>query len=374
MARILLDAIGGQQRGGSAAVTDQTSLIQSFPEKAITVLPFDTSAEQWDAFVTRAEDSTFCHLAGWREIMTDVLGHECLYRVATDDTGTWQGVLPLVRVRSHLFGHYLVSMPCLNYGGPLGAPAAQNRLVQEAVVQAQQASADLLELRTRHSVPCDLRISHRKITVLLDLPDAVDVLWRKGLPSSRRRQISRAQKEEMQARFGPDQVEPFYEVFARNMRDLGTPVLPRQLFERIAQVFGTCAVFGVVYWRGQPLAAGCGFAWGGEFEITWVSSLREHDHRMPNMLLYWSYMEQMVSRGVRVFNFGRCTPGGRTHQFKHQWGGVDAPLPWLQWSPGERDATPSPDQPLYRVATALWRHVPVGLANFVGPALARRLP
>src|SRR2546427_12313808 len=63
--------------------------------------------------------------------------------------------------------------------------------------------------------------------------------------------------------------------------------------------------------------------WRDEFELTWVSSLREHDSKMPNMLLYWSFMEQMIARGVRVFNFGRCTPGGGTHQFKHQWGGVD---------------------------------------------------
>jgi len=355
-------------------VTHQASVSPSHRRHATTVLPLDVGTEQWDAFVARAEGSTFCHLAGWREIMSDVLGHECLYRVAVDEAGTWQGVLPLVRVRSRLFGHYLVSMPFLNYGGPLGAPDAQGRLMEEGVELARRSSADLLELRVRHAVPCDLRVSHRKITVLLDLPDSADVLWHKVLPSSRRRQISRAQREEMEVRFGLDQVEPFYEVFARNMRDLGTPVLPRGLFERIARVFARCAVFGAVYWRGQPLAAGCGLVWRGEFEITWVSSLREHDHKMPNMLLYWSYMEQMIERGVRVFNFGRCTPGGRTHQFKHQWGGVDAPLPWLQWSPRQLDATPSPNRPLYRVATALWRRVPMGLANRMGPGLARQFP
>ncbi len=367
----------GRIRPPGAPVTGQLSqgsAPRRFLPKPVTIQPFGTDGARWDAFVGGAEDSTFCHLAGWRDIMSDVLGHECPYLVAVDEEGTWRGVLPLVRVRSRLFGHYLVSMPFLSYGGPLGTPAAQHGLVEAAVAEARRSSADLLELRTRHRVGCDLRVSHRKITVLLDLPDSAELLWRKGLPSSRRRQISRAQKEEMHVRFGPDQVEPFYEVFARNMRDLGTPVLPRRLFERIARVFGQAAVVGVVYWRGQPLAAGCGLVWGNEFEITWVSSLRQYDHKMPNMLLYWSYMEHMIARGVRVFNFGRCTPGGRTHPFKHQWGGVDTPLPWLQWSPGQLDATPSPERPLYHMATALWRRVPVGLANRMGPVLARRLP
>ena len=41
----------------------------------------------------------------------------------------------------------------------------------------------------------------------------------------------------MEVRFGNDQLLGFYEVFARNMRDLGTPVLPRAFFERIVEVF-----------------------------------------------------------------------------------------------------------------------------------------
>jgi len=340
----------------------------------LVLQPFDSNADKWDAFVRGAPNTTFCHLAGWRDIIGDVLGHECLYRVAADEDGTWRGVLPLVRVRSRLFGHYHVSMPFLNYGGPIGEVAAQQRLVDDAIAEAQRSSADLLELRTRHSVPSDLRVSQRKITVLLDLPESADVLLRKVLPSSRRRQIERARKEGLETHFGPDQVEPFYEVFAHNMRDLGTPVLPRRLFEQIARRFPTIAVFGVAYWQGRPLAGACGFVWDGEFEITWVSSLREYDRLMPNIFLYWSYMQRMIANGVRVFNFGRCTPNGRTHRFKHQWGGVDTPLPWLQWSSRALDATPSPERPLYRVATALWRHVPIRLANLMGPVLARQLP
>ena len=341
---------------------------------SLAVVPFDNTATQWDAFAQRAPNATFCHLAGWREIMSDALGHECLYRIAVNDEGHWQAVLPLVQVRSRIFGHYLVSMPFLNYGGPIGTPAAQQRLVVDATAEARRLGVDLLELRTRHTVPAELPVSHRKITVVLNLPDSPDLLLRKVLPSSRRRQIERAKKEGLEARFGADQVEPFYEVFAHNMRDLGTPVLPRRVFEAIARVFPNSAMFCVAYWKGRPLAGGCGFVWGDEFEITWVSSLRAYDRLMPNMFLYWSYMQRLILQGVRVFNFGRCTPNGRTHRFKHQWGGVDVPLPWLQWSPREIDTTPSPERPIYRVATTLWSHIPVGIANLVGPLLARQLP
>jgi len=338
------------------------------------VVPFDEGAVQWDAFVADLGESSFCHLAGWREVMTDVLGHECLYRVAKDQDGNWHGVLPMVRVRSRLFGHYLVSMPFLNYGGPLGIPSAQVRLAESAVVEARHSGAELLELRSRYFAPVNLQLSHRKITVLLDLPATVDRLWQEVLPSSRRRQIRRAQREGIECRFGPDQLEPFYEVFRRNMRDLGTPVLPLALFDRMKRVFGPVVVFGVAYWCNQPLAAGCGFVWRDEFEITWVSSLRQHDDKMANMLLYSAFMEEMIGRRVRVFNFGRCTPGGRTHQFKHQWGGIDTPLPWLQWSPRRVTATPSQQRSAYRLAAVVWRNLPLPLTDRLGPTLARGLP
>src|SRR5690606_20680437 len=100
-------------------------------------------------FVRRHPGSTFCHLSGWRHVMEDVLGHENRSLVSMDGDGAIRGLLPLVRVRSRLLGHYLISMPLLNDGGPLGAPAIADSLVREAVADASRSGADLLELRTR---------------------------------------------------------------------------------------------------------------------------------------------------------------------------------------------------------------------------------
>jgi lipid II:glycine glycyltransferase (peptidoglycan interpeptide bridge formation enzyme) len=198
-------------------------------------------------------------------------------------------------------------------------------------------------------------------------------LW-KGFSSKLRSQIRRATKAGLEARFGLDQMEPFYSVFSRNMRDLGTPVMPRAWFESIARIFPQIARFGVVYHGSTPVAAGCGFVWRDEFEMTWASSLREFNHLAPNMLLYCSFMEQMIHAGVRRFNFGRCTAGGGTHRFKTQWGGIDEPLPWGQWSPAQIRTTPSPERPAYRMAAAVWRRLPLNLTNRVGPVLARVIP
>ena len=97
-----------------------TGIVRPLTAEQVALLPLEDDGTAWDAFVAGDPDSSFCHLAGWREVFTDVLGHQCLPLAAVGDDGAWLGILPLVQVRSRLFGRYLVSVPFLNYGGPLG--------------------------------------------------------------------------------------------------------------------------------------------------------------------------------------------------------------------------------------------------------------
>jgi FemAB-related protein (PEP-CTERM system-associated) len=344
-----------------------------------TIAPFRGAPAEWDAFVRGCPGWTHCHLHGWRAVIGDVLGHECPYLAARDASGALVGVLPLVRVRSLLFGHYLVSMPFLNYGGPLGAPEAVRALARAAVEQGTRDGAKLVELRSRCEQPLELPVSHRKITVVLDLPTdgGAEALF-KRFSAKLRSQVRRPQKEGVTVHFGADQVAPFFDVFARHMRDLGTPVQPRRLFEAIARAFPDDAWFGCAYLAGRPIACGAGFAWAGEFEMTWASALAEYNRVAPNMLLYWAFMERALEAGLRRFNFGRCTPDGGTHRFKRQWGAQDEPLWWYHYARGATDGaaahTPSPDDGAYAWGPRLWKRLPVPLATAIGPRIVRCIP
>jgi FemAB-related protein (PEP-CTERM system-associated) len=328
----------------------------------------------WDAFVRAAPDSQFTHLWGWRRIVEEVLGHQYLSLVAIDAAGDWQGVLPVVRMRTPMLGPVLISMPFLNYGGPIGTSAAQDLLVTHLLEGARRTRADQVQLRSRLEVAHGLTPVSRKILVTLDLPSTEEDAW-SGFPAKLRSQIRRPLKEGMEFRTGADQLKPFYTVFARNMRDLGTPVYPRRFFEAIASTFPE-ATFGVVYYRGIPVGAGCGFTWRNEFEITWASTVRDYNRLSPNMLLYWGFMQKMIESGVRVFNFGRSTPDTGTHRFKLQWGGRTQPLPWSEWS--ARPAAPDPEDSspsrVMQVASAAWQRLPLPVANLLGPMIAPRLP
>ena len=333
---------------------------------------FTGGADEWDRAVRSHPGWTHYHLFGWQGILQNVLGHECAYLADVGPGGEQLGVLPLVHVRSVLFGHYLMSMPFLNYGGPLGPADSVGRLVSRALDMARSTRTRMLELRSGNALPIDLPVSHRKITVLLDLPEGdADPLWRK-LGSKLRSQIKRPRKAGVEIETGLDQVDPFYRVFARHMRDLGTPALPRSFFRAIAETFPGDVRFTCAYYHGQPIAAGAGFRWGDQFELAWASALVEHKKLAANMLLYWSLMEQAVAEGVSLFNFGRCTPGSGTHRFKLQWGGREEDL-WWYHHPADR-ATPSPTDGKYAWGPKIWSRLPVWAATALGPRIVRGIP
>jgi serine/alanine adding enzyme len=340
---------------------------------SLRVEPFSGEVGQWDAFVER-HGGTHFHRHGWRQVFEQALGHECLYMAARDDTGTLAGVLPLVRVRSLVFGHYLVSVPFVNYGGPLGGDEAVRLLSSWAADRARSDGVRLLELRSRTPLSIELPVSHRKITVVLDLPSEGPDALMKRFEAKLRSQVRRPAKEGIEVRFGPDQVEPFFRVFSRHMRDLGTPTMPSRFFEEIARTFPD-AWFGCAWLGDVPVAAGAGFVWGSEFEMTWASSLQQYNRFSPNMGLYWAFMRRAMEQGLTLFNFGRCSPGSGTHRFKSQWGSRDEQLHWYQLTPdGEPAATPSPDVGAFSYGPRVWRKLPLGLATWLGPRIVRFIP
>lgn len=344
----------------------------------LVVTRFDGAAREWDDFVRAQPGWTHFHLHGWRTVIERVFRHECIYLVARGGVdGRIAGVLPLVRVRSLVFGHFLVSMPFVNYGGPLGDEQAIRALVGEASRIARDSRADLFELRSRTRLPIELPVSHRKLTVVLDLPPTPEALW-SALPAKLRSQIKRPRKDGVEVRFGPEQVAPFHHVFAEHMRDLGTPAQSSRFFRTILDEFPDDAHFAVAYHDDKPIACGCGFLWNGEFEITWASALRSHKTMSPNMLVYWELMERMVRLGARLFNFGRCSPDSGTYRFKMQWGGREEALWWYHQSRGVTDgadpSTPSQDHGVFAVATRVWQRLPVPVATRLGPRIVRFIP
>lgn len=340
-----------------------------------TVVSTATDAGAWDAYVEAHPAATADHLWGWRDVFQSVFGQSSDYLVAMRD-GTVAGVLPLVLFRSRLFGRFAVSVPFLNYGGLLaddhGVAAA---LVAAATARAKAFGASHVELRHRERQRPDLPVRQHKIGLSLPLPTSADELW-KTVDRKIRNQIRKAQKEGLEVRSGGGEiVDAFYPVFARNMRDLGTPVYSRRLFSETLRRFPDRARVFIVLYGGRPIAGSVTIRFRDTCLVPWASSLREFRHLCPNMLVYWAMLEDAIAGGARTFDFGRSSPGGGTHHFKTQWGARETPLSW-EYVLISRESPPNqgPSNPRFTRAVSAWKSLPLWLANRLGPPLARHLP
>ena len=154
-----------------------------------------SAPEDWGEILAGAEGATFCHLPGWRWVMEEIMGHEYLFLSARSRDGKLLGGLPLVRMRSPIFGHHLVSLPFLNYGGPLGADAVRT-LAEEAKRLALASGAHRLVLRNRTPLSVGLDPGRDKVMVRMELSDDPEVLWTQCLPAKLRSQIEGHKRKE----------------------------------------------------------------------------------------------------------------------------------------------------------------------------------
>ena len=335
----------------------------------------DAPAAAADVYVTAHPSASTYHRPAWMNVVRNAFGHQTKYLVA-ESGGRVAGVLPLVFFRSRLFGRSAVSMPFFNYGGILAdTPAIERALLDRAIDETRRAGGTHLELRHTRQHFDHLTAKRHKVAMELRLESTVEQQWQ-ALDKKVRNQVRKAEKSGLDIRTGGVDVLPeFYDVFAQNMRDLGTPVYGVRFFREVLAAFPEEARIVVVSLKGRPIAASLVHWHGRRIEVPWASSLREFNPLCANVFLYWQMARFAIERGFETFDFGRSTPGEGTYQFKKQWGAEPRELVWEYWTrSGEAVADLSPKNPKFALAIRMWQRLPVQVATMLGPLIVRNIP
>jgi FemAB-related protein (PEP-CTERM system-associated) len=209
------------------------------------------------------------------------------------------------------------------------------------------------------------------------MPLAADpaAMW-DSLDRKVRNQVRKAEKSGLEVQTGGiELLDDFYAVFARNMRDLGTPVYGRALFAEILRAFPAHARIHVVRLAAQTVAGAMSYAYDNVIEVPSASSLREHRSLCPNHLMYWRIIQEAIAAGRTTFDFGRSTPDDGTYHFKEQWGAVPEQL-WWEYELVGTDVLPSADRQSagYQKKVAAWKRLPLPVATSLGPWISRSIP
>jgi serine/alanine adding enzyme len=335
----------------------------------------ESLAPLWDAYVTAHEQSSIYHLSLWKSLVEKRFGHQTVYLCARRG-GDIVGVLPAVRLKSVLFGDYFVSMPYFNYGGALADSAdIAEMLMSELGRIAGSLGSASVEFRDTEPRGANWPVKASKVAMILELPPSLEDIG-KAIGSKKRSQVRRPLRENPQVVRGRhDLLDDFYDVFAENMRDLGTPVYSKAFFRDILDATGERSTIIVIRLQGKPVSAAFLLGFRHTLEIPWASTLREVNPISMNMLLYWEVLGFAIERKYRFFDFGRSTQDAGTYRFKQQWGATPRQLYWHYWlAPGSELPQLNPDNPKYRLVIAAWQRLPLWVTRLIGPAVVKNLP
>ena len=334
----------------------------------------DSDADAWDAFVLGLPEATFFHRFGWKRVIEQAFGHRSHFLLA-ERAGRIEGVLPLVEVKSRLFGHSLVSTPFCVYGGIAAAtPPARAALDQHAQDLAAGLGVGHLEYRDRDApAHADWPGTELYVTFRKELdPDVEKNML--AIPRKQRAMVRKGIKNDLRVDMETG-VDGFFAVYADNVRRHGTPALPKRYFALLRQVFGRdCDVLLVRSPEGKVVSGVLSFHFRDEILPYYAGDALEARNLAANDFKYWELMRRACERGARVFDYGRSKVGTGPYDFKRNWGFEPTPLHY-RYKLVRADRVPenNPNNPKYRLFIKAWQRMPLALTNFLGPHIVKNL-
>jgi FemAB-related protein (PEP-CTERM system-associated) len=343
----------------------------------VTIIECDASwRSRWDAYAARCPHASLYHLWAWSDVNAEELGHRTLALAAVDGD-TIRGILPIVQVKSRLFGNIGCSMPFVNFGGPAAdAPDIDEALLAEGARVAAREQMAYLEIRSVRPLPGPYPSQQHKISLTVDVPPAPDAMWAK-FKSAHRQDIRKAEKAGFVARHGgAELLDDFYRVLSESWRDLGTPIYAKRYFARVLAALGSeGAWITVIYYAGEPAAAQMSGRFNGVAEGMWLG-MREAFRRLyVGYVLYWEILKWASEHGHHKYHLGRSTADSGAEAFKKKWNAYAVQLYWhYALEPGRAMPQLNVNNPKYALAIQAWREMPIRWTQIIGPRVARCIP
>jgi len=352
------------------------------PLVRVAILADPQERARISAWLDAHEGATAFHRLAWGEAIAAATGHDLLALIAEDEAGAISGYLPLHVVHSPLFGRAIVSAGFAVDGGIIADDAASAAMLAQAAWQlCERYSAPTLELRggLLPDDPCWTIKSNAHAGFAADLaaegPDA-DQKQLEWIPRKQRAEVRKGLANAMTVRTGTSALDrqQHYAVYATSVRNLGTPVFPRALFDAVLDAFGDDADILTVLHDDVPVASVLSLYHRGAVMPYWGGGVWEARGLRANDVMYYALMNHARRKGCTRFDFGRSKVDSGAFAFKKNWGFEPAPLSYaVRTADGQPPRDVNPLSPKYRMQIALWQRLPLGIANRLGPWIANGL-
>ena len=328
-------------------------------------------AARIEGFVRDMGGSVF-HRPAWLLAVEQGTGNRARGLLA-ERGGAIVGWLPLSEVHSPLFGRLLASSGFAVEGGVLGDGEVAVALCRAAEELAMRLSCSTIELRGG-AVAEGWRVrsdSHCGFVQPLAADDAAQLL---AIPRKQRAEVRRGLGHDLTVTVGRAEADraAHYAVYAESVRNLGTPVFPRTLFDAVLDALDGDIL--TVSRDGAALASVLSLYHDGAVMPYWGGGTMAARHWRANDVMYYALMNHARGRDCDRFDFGRSKTGSGAFHFKRNWGFEPQPLSYAAWhAPGAEPRDADPTSARHAARIALWKRMPLPLANRIGPFIARGL-
>jgi len=335
-----------------------------------------SESAQWDSYVKSHPQGSFFHLSGWQQVISKSFHHDCHFLYAELD-GNIAGVLPLVEVKSKLFGHALISTPFCVYGGAIAnSSEIVRQLEQEACQLAEKLSVDYLELRYQEKQDSSLLLKQAHSTFGCELPEDNGQILA-AIKKKQRAVIRHSLKNELSFSLasGKTNLKDFYHLLSTSYRNLGTPIFSKSYFENLVSVFGDDADIAVIKSKDGQLSSAVMNFYFNEQVLPYYGGGNDSARGLKSAdFMYYQVMCNASERGYRWYDFGRSKNDSGPYKYKKNWGMEPKSL-YYYYHLVNAEELPnlSPNNPKYKLFIQLWQKLPLKVSQIVGPFLSKFL-
>lgn len=328
--------------------------------------------QRWDKYVESSYSATFFHLSAWQQVIQQAFSHQTYY-IFAEQEGEITGILPLVHVKSLLFGNILISNAFCVYGGIVASnDQAFQALQNYAQKLARELGVDCLEMRNRQQQHPDWPHKQLYVTFRKEL-DVDHEKNMSAIPRKQRAMVRAGIKAGLTSVVDID-VNRFYQAYSESVRNLGTPVFPKHYFQLLKQAFADDCEILTIEHEGRLVASVMSFYFKDEVLPYYGGGTDLARDLKGNDFMYWEVMRRAVDKGCKVFDYGRSKEGTGSYRFKKHWGFEPEPLFYeIDLVSAKQIPEINPLNPKYQLFIAAWKRLPLPVSQLVGPWLAKDL-
>lgn len=328
--------------------------------------------EQFNNFLNSNEHFIF-HTFPYKKFIEEAF--DCKYTILAAKEEGIKTILPVVGIKSRLFGNKIISSAYLEYGGFAGDKNYVDKMID--FLNENYDNNNYLEIRGGTEEFDEILSSkltkkkfYKRFVLRLETEEAV---W-KRIQHAKRKAVNRALRQLEVKEIPFSDLENFYKLYCGNMRSFGSPPYARKYFISFYKNIiskGPGKIYGA-YHQGKLTAALLGFCYQDRVHIIIAVSDPKYQEYRPNDAVHWWFIKWACKNNYKWFDFGRVREESGQFEYKRKWGPelLELPSYFLLWKAKE---IPVVDPDSYGFLVKLWKKAPLWTTKLVGMKLRKEL-